>query len=278
MAMFLDPTIYFAFKRVFGNQAYPEITRAFLNALLGSRLEAPIEKIDFLDPFNQKEIKDQRYSIVDIKCTDQRKHQFIIEIQVKDQDFFPKRIQYYGAQAIARQLKPGDSFDAIMPVILISILGFDMLPFPEYLNSYSMQHDMHHSDELRLVSYVFVELKKFNKKLTQLTGIEEEWVYFIKHAHELNAIPKELARRPELEEAFELLKSGNLSEADLALYDKEVDMRRVDLNALAKAKNDGIAEGKAEAMLEFAKSLLTVLPIEIIAEKTGLSIDEIKKL
>ena len=165
-----------------------------------------------------------------------------------------------------------------MPVILISILGFDMLPFPEYLNSYSMQHDMHHSDELRLVSYVFVELKKFNKKLTQLTGIEEEWVYFIKHAHELNAIPKELARRPELEEAFELLKSGNLSEADLALYDKEVDMRRVDLNALAKAKNDGIAEGKAEAMLEFAKSLLTVLPIEIIAEKTGLSIDEIKKL
>jgi len=162
-----------------------------------------------------------------------------------------------------------------MPVILISILGFDMLPFPEYLNSYSMQHDMHHSDELRLVSYVFVELKKFNKKLTQLTAIEEEWVYFIKHAHELNAIPKELARRPELEEAFELLTSGNLSEADLALYDKEVDVRRVELNALAKAK----AEGELKKARETANNLLAKrMPIADIAEVTGLSIEEIKKL
>ena len=134
---------------------------------------------------------------------------------------------------------------------------------------------MHHSDELRLVSYVFVELKKFNKKLTQLTAIEEEWVYFIKHAHELNAIPKELARRPELEEAFELLTSGNLSEADLALYDKEVDVRRVELNALAKAK----AEGELKKARETANNLLAKrMPIADIAEVTGLSIEEIKKL
>ena len=288
--MFLDPTIDFAFKRVFGNQAYPEITISFLNALLGSRLQVPVVSIDFLDPFNQQETKELKYSILDIRCTDQLKRQFIIEIQVKAQEFFPKRIQYYGAQAIARQLKAHVKYDAIMPVILVSILDFDMLPYPEYLNSYSLQHDVHHTSELSLVSYVFVELKKFHLALAELATIQEKWVYFIKHANELDAIPKELATTIEFEEAFELLKSGNLSEAELAIYDKALDSRRVELDALATAEAKGIAEGKAEGIAEgkaegerqakrqLAKNLLAEkMSVDLIAKLTGLSVEEIKK-
>jgi len=297
--MFLDPTIDFAFKRVFGNQAYPEITISFLNALLGSRLQVPVVSIDFLDPFNQQETKELKYSILDIRCTDQLKRQFIIEIQVKAQEFFPKRIQYYRAQAIARQLKAHVKYDAIMPVILVSILDFDMLSYPEYLNSYSLQHDVHHTLELSLVSYVFVELKKFHLALAELATIQEKWVYFIKHANELDAIPKELATTIEFEEAFELLKSGNLSEAELAIYDKALDSRRVELDALATAEAKGIAEGKAEGIAEgkaegiaegkaegerqakrqLAKNLLAEkMSVDLVAKLTGLSVEEIKKL
>ena len=155
MAMFLDPTIDFAFKRVFGNQAYPEITMSFVNSLIKSIWDVPVTTVEFLDPVNQKETTELKYSVVDLRCTDQLKRQFIIEIQVKKQDCFSNRIQYYGAQAIARQLKVKQSFKAIMPVILISILDFDLLPHAEYINNYRLQHDVHHTRELDLVSYIF---------------------------------------------------------------------------------------------------------------------------
>lgn len=49
-----------------------------------------------------------------------------------------------------------------------------------------------------------------------------------------------------------------------------------------KAKAEGRAEGRAEGekkkTLDIAKNLLDVLDDEIIAEKTGLSIDEVRKL
>ena len=234
--MFLDPTVDFVFKRVFGNQAYPEIAMSLLNSLLALSGDKQITSVTFLDTANQQETKDLKHSIVDIRCTDQLKRQFIVEIQVREQEYFPQRIQYYGAQALVRQMKAGDSYHVIVPVILISILNFDMLPFPEYFNSYSLQHDKRHSKELSLVSYLFVELTKFTKVITELQSIEEKWIYFIKHADELNCIPKELAANHEIEEAFELLKLGNLNESELAAYDRAVDARRVEHDVLATAE------------------------------------------
>lgn len=276
MAMFLDPTIDFAFKRVFGNQAYPEITISLINSLVKSIWETPVTKIEFLDTVNQPDTQELKYSIVDVRCTDQLKRQFIIEIQVRPQKFFSKRIQFYGAQAITRQMKARDSFEAIVPVILISILDFDMIPHVEYINNYSLQHDVYHSRELDLVSYVFIELKKFNKKLSELQTIEEQWIYFIKYANELQSIPKELAVNHEIEEAFELLKQGNLNESELATYDRAVDARRIDLDALETAE----ARGEYKAKIEMAKKLLfdLQLSVEQVATATGLSVDELAKL
>ena len=76
MAMFLDPTIDFAFKRVFGNQAYPEITISFINSLVKSLWNVPVETVEFLDTVNQPDTQELKYSIVDVRCTDQLKRQF----------------------------------------------------------------------------------------------------------------------------------------------------------------------------------------------------------
>lgn len=40
----------------------------------------------------------------------------------------------------------------------------------------------------------------------------------------------------------------------------------------------GIEQGEKKKAIEIAKSLLDVLPIEVISEKTDLTIDEVKKL
>jgi predicted transposase/invertase (TIGR01784 family) len=86
-----------------------------------------------------------------------------------------------------------------------------------------------------------------------------------------------------MEEAFELLKRGNLNETELAEYDRAVDARRVDLDALETAEVRGIekgkAEGKAEAKIELAKKMLADnAPINQVAAWTGLSVEELAKL
>jgi hypothetical protein len=42
--------------------------------------------------------------------------------------------------------------------------------------------------------------------------------------------------------------------------------------------NTGIAKGRAEEQLKIAKSLMDILPLEVIAEKTGLSVETLKQL
>ena len=50
------------------------------------------------------------------------------------------------------------------------------------------------------------------------------------------------------------------------------------INALLSAEEKGLKRGIQEAKLEIAKSLKGILSDEIISEKTGLSLEEIKSL
>lgn len=47
---------------------------------------------------------------------------------------------------------------------------------------------------------------------------------------------------------------------------------------IKEGKEEGIKEGIKEGKLDVARNLLDVLDVETIAAKTGLSVDEIKKL
>jgi predicted transposase/invertase (TIGR01784 family) len=59
----------------------------------------------------------------------------------------------------------------------------------------------------------------------------------------------------------------------------EEEWRRGYNSAVAASKEEGIAEGKAEANKETAKKLLELgIDVEIISKSTGLSLEEISKL
>ena len=47
---------------------------------------------------------------------------------------------------------------------------------------------------------------------------------------------------------------------------------------IVKGRKEGIAKGRKEEKFEIAKNLIDILDIETISNKTGLSIEEIKKL
>lgn len=66
--------------------------------------------------------------------------------------------------------------------------------------------------------FTFVEVPKFLKTEAELHTVEDKWLYFLKHAKRLKAIPA-VIHEAALKEAFEIVNRLNWDEASLELYD-----------------------------------------------------------
>lgn len=75
MAQYLDPRSDLIFRRVFGK--HPHLLISFLNSLMPFEEEQFIETIQYL-PYEQvPDNPGKKYSIVDVKCIDNSKRQFL---------------------------------------------------------------------------------------------------------------------------------------------------------------------------------------------------------
>jgi len=82
----------------------------FLNAVLGSELPAPIEWVEILNPYNDKEFIDDKLSIVHVKARDSDSNIYQIEIQLLNVPNLPERILYNWADIYSQQLQSGDNY------------------------------------------------------------------------------------------------------------------------------------------------------------------------
>ena len=79
MANYLDPKNDLTFKRVFGE--HPKLLISFLNAIMPLERGRYIEEIQYLSGEQVPFSKGKKNSIVDVKCVDNGKNQFIVEMQ-----------------------------------------------------------------------------------------------------------------------------------------------------------------------------------------------------
>ena len=79
MAIGIDPTVDFAFKKLFGSPEHPDITIHFLNAVL--RDDPRIVDIEILNPFLERDFADDRLAILDVLARDETGRVFNIEMQ-----------------------------------------------------------------------------------------------------------------------------------------------------------------------------------------------------
>jgi predicted transposase/invertase (TIGR01784 family) len=133
---------------------------------------------------------------------------------------------------------------------------------------------------------VFVELPKFSRELDDLGTLTDKWLYFLRSANKLKTAPPSLDEIPALHHAFEVAKQSKLSKRELELLEKREMFLHDNRNAILKARQDGESKGRAEgrdegdkqARVVIARSLLDLLDIKTISQKTGLSILEIQAL
>ena len=281
--IFMSPISDIGFKKLFANNKRKNILISFLNSVLEREEGHKITEVEITDPNNNPEHSREKHSIVDIRCKDQSNKMYIIEMQVVEQEDFAQRTQYYTSRAIAQQLKKGDNYGKLVPVIFVGVVDFKLFQSPEYLSHHLIMNSKTHEQTLLQMEFHFLELSKFNKKVTELDGLVDKWIYLLKNACDFKQVPKELKKPAEIEEAMEALEQGMWTDAEIEAYEKYWDAVRNEASIYntwhGKGKVEGIAEGKKEQAIVIALKLLAKgVDISEIEGLTDLTVDEIKKL
>ncbi len=279
---FLDVKTDFAFKKVFGSEQSKDILIDLLNAILDFE-STKVTDLTIVDPYQIPLLKGMKDSYVDVKAILSDQTKVIIEMQVLNVEGFEKRVLYNAAKLYSTQLKKAQHYASLEPIIALTITDFimfeDFRKVISYWNVREKDELIQYSDDIELI---FVELPKFTKTEEELTTITDKWVYFIKHAGELDVIPTTFTE-PHLKYAFQMANTAGLSEEELELQFKRRDFIYFQRGAVEKARHDGrqegIQEGRDTEKIIIAKHALRQgVDTQIIASITGLRLEDIEQL
>ncbi|TAE06603.1 MAG: Rpn family recombination-promoting nuclease/putative transposase [Bacteroidetes bacterium] len=267
---FADVKNDIAFRKIFGNGAKNEILVSFLNAVLKLEGNKKIASVTIQNPYQVPIVLGAKSTILDIKAIDNKGNEYIVEMQLTDKIGFAKRVVYYSAKSYSTQLSVGEDYYTLKPTIFIGILNFEFLETKSYLSRHLILDAETHEHKLKDLDFNFIELPKFNKTEPELDTLIDKWVYFIKNAETLTVIPAN-ADDDGLQSAYIEADKHLWTKADLDAYEY-AHIRETD----DKAEKMLVEEKKA---IEIAKKMLKRgTEIEIIAEDTGLTIEQIEQL
>jgi len=283
----INPRVDLAFKKIFGVEENKDLLISLINSIVGK--EDQVSEVTLLNPYNPKNFKSDKLSILDIKATNQDGKKFNIEIQISDEADYDKRALYYWAKIYTEQLKESEDYSKLSKAIGIHILNFTSIPDVE------KYHNIFHitEKETGLVYYKdlelhTIELKKFSNNsdeklvdiVAKVNNALDMWSAFLTRNDLLIAdnLPKELDS-PNLKKAINVLNVMNFTAEEREAYEDHLKWLRIETNTLKKAKEDGRKEGREEAVEKTAINMLKQnLADSLISTVTGLSNNQILKL
>jgi predicted transposase/invertase (TIGR01784 family) len=244
---FISPKTDFAFKKIFGSTDSKDILISFLNAIL-YRGEPTVKDLEIIDPYSASRVTGLKDSYLDVKAKITGNKTVIIEMQVLNVAAFGKRVLYNAAKTYATQLKSGEGYSKLNPVIALTITDFEMFENREPVISHFLFKENEYlfdypNPELELF---FVELPKFHKELDDLETLTDKWIYFMKNTNQLEAVPETMGIVPEIGKALRIANQANLSSEELEDLEKREMFLEDQRGAIIKGRQEGIEEGRQE--------------------------------
>ncbi len=278
---YINPFTDYGFKRLFGEEPNKDLLLDFLNELLKEE-QGKIVDLTYLRNEHLGSSEVDRKAIFDLYCENENGEKFIVELQKAKQNFFKDRTVYYSTFPIREQAKKADWNFELKAVYTIGILDFI---FDENKNNpEKFRYDVKLSDiETNEVFYdkltfIYIEMPKFNKKSEELNGRFEKWLYVLRNLNKLDRIPDSL-REGIFEKLFEVAEIAKFTPEQVISYEDSLKYYRDLKNSLDTARDEGFEKGIETGMKKVAKNLLkNNVSIEIIKTSTGLSEEEIRTL
>ena len=286
---------------LFGNEKNEKILIALLNAIFGFEGADKIVKLTFLNTINLQEYLKDKLTTLDVKAEDSNGVRVNIEMQVESEPSYIQRVIYYLDKLYTGQLKKAEPFEKLNKTISISILNFRLLKKEADLHNIYRYLNIKSKQELTDIKELhFIELPKYKEdKPKKEQSKFEKWLHVLKfgelYADNLDDLPDELKEEEEIVMALQEMVRASNDETVRQILEMRAKARHEEASRLYQAEKrgeergiiegekrgieKGKEEGRKERDIEVAKNLLKInIPVEAIAQSTGLSIEEIEKL
>ncbi|MDR1864186.1 MAG: Rpn family recombination-promoting nuclease/putative transposase [Bacteroidales bacterium] len=288
MPLYLDPKNDLIFKKIFGE--HPDLLISFLNALMPFPAGRQIKSVEYLPAELVPDTPIKKNSIVDVRCTDNYKRQFIVEMQMFWSTVFNKRLVFNATKAYSRQLEKGEHFKLLQPVYGLGILNdtFDVKT-PEFYHHYRIINRQHTDEVLEGLEFVLVELPKFKPEKWTDRKMAVLWLRFLKEMEECTTtVSDDLLEDEYIRQAVDMCEKAAFTPAERECYEQywlEISYERSLADAsyddgmekgLAEGLEKGMKEGMREGMKEGKREGMEQVVVKSF--KKGFSVKDISDL
>ena len=104
----INPRVDVAFKKIFGVEENKDLLISLINSIVSP--EDQVSDIILLNPYNAKNFRTDKLSILDIKATSTTGKKYNIEMQISDAADYDKRALYYWGKLYTDQLQAGENY------------------------------------------------------------------------------------------------------------------------------------------------------------------------
>jgi len=277
---YINPFTDFGFKKLFGTEVNKDLLMDFLNELI--HCQGQIKEVKYLNSEQLGRSEDDRRAVFDIYCETETGETFIVEMQKAKLNFFKDRSVYYASFPIREQGLRGDWDYRLKAVYTVGILNF-------VFNESKDDKDYYHS-EVKLMdtqkktvfydklTFIYLEMPKFNKTIDQLETRFEKWMYVLKNLPRLQELPSQFQEKI-FEKIFRVAEIAKMNKQEIAEYEESLKKYRDLYSALDTAEKKGMTEGIIKGKIEIAQKAIEMgMPIKDVIELTSLPETQIEEL
>lgn len=264
---FISPKIDCALKKIFGSDESQDILISFLNAIIYDG-KNKIKSLEIIDPYNPGQVQILKDSFLNVRAVLDDNSTVIIEMQVANVAGCENRVIYNAAKFYSNQLKSGEDYLEIRPIIALTIVDFLMFPERKRLITDFVLKEKSENFEYtkEQMGFVFVELPKFKKNLKE--------------------IPASLKDVPEIEKALNIANRANLTPQELEKLHGQETLVRDRRGQIAFAEQQGEKKGEEKGRIQEAIALIIRLlkkrfgevPENIKNQLSDLSLEDLENL
>ena len=261
----------FLFSKVFSDA---EVCRQVLEKIL----KVKIKKIKFVESQKSIDLLMESKAIrLDIYVQDEKETIYNVEMQndkYPDESHLPKRSRYYQGNMDLDLIQKGESYLGLKKSFVIFICTFDPIGVGRHL--YTFQNTCQEDLSLTLNDERAIIYLNTRGKLDDVDESLKELLRYIENTTECNAEESKSSLIKMLNNKVSQVKQDKRLEVE---YMTLLEIKERELQKGIKIGiEQGIEQGKEEEKVEIAQNLLDVLDDETIALKTGLTIEEVRRL
>jgi predicted transposase/invertase (TIGR01784 family) len=245
-----------AMKKLLRSKANFDILEGFLSELL----KDDIHILEILESEGNQEEQRDKFNRVVLKVRNRKDEFVIIEVQYDRELDYLQRILFGTSKVITEHLQEGAPYSAVVKVISVNILYFDLGQGTDYIYHGSTSfRGIHNQDILRLSEnqqalyhkeevfrifpeYYLIKVNSFNDVAKDTL---DEWIYFLKNEE----IKEEFQARG-LRKAKHELDIMKLPDNERRAYEQHRENLHYQASMFESSYTAAILEGKREGMLE----------------------------